>query len=393
MKTINFLIKAALVYSLVSCSGESVPEYSVYDIPSPAAHAATSPRLSAGPGDELILSWLQPVNDHVALRYARFSNGAWGKATTVTEADNLFVNWADLPSVVPLGSGHLAAHWLQASGNRSHAYDIALAESYDGGRSWSAARSPHDDGTDTEHGFVSIYPDGGVAGLLWLDGRKMVNEVTDDPVASGMTLRSDTQLVDELVCECCQTDVAIAASGPIAVYRDRSVDEIRDIYVARSIDGQWQAGMPVASDNWRIDGCPVNGPSIAANGKQVAVAWFTAVVEPRVQLAVSADSGASFSAPIEVVRGATLGRVAVELLQDDAVAVSWLAPAAHGLYAVQARRLSADAPPGPVRLIAFARALSVPQMSRQGAQLIFAWTESADDSSRIATGAVDIAAL
>lgn len=393
MKRINLLVKAALIYGLFGCSGESVPEYSVNLIPSPAAPAATSPRLSTGPGDELILSWLQPLNENVALRYARFSHGAWGEATTVTEASNHFVNWADLPSVVPLGNGHLAAHWLEISGENSHAYDIALAESEDGGASWSAARTPHDDGTDTEHGFVSIYPAGGVAGLLWLDGRKMVNEVTDDPVASGMTLRSDTQLVDELVCDCCQTDVAVAASGPIVVYRDRSVDEIRDIYVARSIDGQWQAGMPVASDNWRIDGCPVNGPSIAAKGKHVAVAWFTAVDEPLVQVAVSADSGASFSAPIEVVRSATLGRVAVELLQNDAVAVSWLAPADHGLYAVQARRLSADAPPGPVRLIAFASALSVPQMSRQGAQLIFAWTESSDGSSRIATGAIDIAAL
>jgi hypothetical protein len=257
--------------------------------------------LSAGPDDELILSWLQLQDDTATLRYARFTDGAWARASNVVESGNMFINWADLPSVVPLGNGHLAAHWLVTNGVHSHAYNIAVAESPDAGLSWSRPITPHTDGTDTEHGFVSIYPSGANAGLLWLDGRKMVNDVTDDPVASGMTLRSNDQVVDELVCDCCQTDVAVAASGPIAVYRDRSVDEIRDIFVARRIDGHWQAGVPVADDNWRIDGCPVNGPSITAHGERVAVAWFTAAVEPLVRVAVSTDSGASFSAPVEVV--------------------------------------------------------------------------------------------
>ena len=77
-----------------------------------------------------------------------------------------------------------------------------------------------------------MFSDGPRTGLVWLDGRKMVNEVTDDPVASGMTLRAafvdenqnveQEQLVDELICDCCQTDIAVASSGPVAVYRDRS---------------------------------------------------------------------------------------------------------------------------------------------------------------------------
>ena len=73
----------------------------------------------------------------------------------------------------------------------------------------------------------------------------MVNEVTDDPVASGMTLHSSEQLIDELMCDCCQTDVALASSGPVAVYRDRSVAEIRDSYITRLIDGRWQNGVLV----------------------------------------------------------------------------------------------------------------------------------------------------
>jgi len=396
VKTINFLLAVTLLYTVAGCSEKSPPAYTVIRLPAPTSDLATSPRLSGGAGDELIISWLQPggVNGApAALRYARYADNAWGEEATVVQGKNLFVNWADLPSVVPLGKGRLVAHWLVMSGAHAHAYDIALAESHDAGRSWSSASTPHDDGTDTEHGFVSIYPADGAAGLLWLDGRKTVNEVGADPVANGMSLRSSTQLVDELVCDCCQTDVAIAASGPIAVYRDRSVNEIRDIYVTRSIDGYWQSGVPVAHDNWQIDGCPVNGPSIAADNEHVAVAWFTATIEPLVQLAVSTDSGKSFAAPIEIARGETLGRVGVEMLPNGDVAVSWLASVEPGIFAVRAQRLSTDGSSGPVRLVAYASALSVPQMARRGSQLIFAWTQSSADSTSIETAVVDVAAL
>ena len=32
----------------------------------------------------------------------------------------------------------------------------------------------------------------------------------------------------------------------------------------------------VYNDGWKIAACPVNGPAVAANGKRVALAWFTA---------------------------------------------------------------------------------------------------------------------
>jgi hypothetical protein len=144
-------------------------------------------------------------------------------------------------------------------------------QSSDHGQSWSDAVRPHTDGTPTEHGFVSVYPEEQGTGLLWLDGRKMINEAAEDPTENGMTLRSailaaDGSLqgkstVDELICDCCQTDVAIAADGPVAVYRNRTTDEIRDVFVTRFVDGAWLAGVALANDNWHIAGCPVNGPA------------------------------------------------------------------------------------------------------------------------------------
>ena len=290
-------------------------------------------------------------------------------------------------------SDDLAAHWLVLSAVHSHAYDIAFAESRDNGASWSPAATPHTDGTATEHGFVSIYSDNGSTGLLWLDGRNMVNAVTDDPLASGMQLRSLDQVVDELVCDCCQTDVAVSSSGPIAVYRDRTAGEIRDIYVTRRLDGAWQPGVPLADDHWEIAGCPVNGPSIAAAGERVAVAWFTAATEPVVRVASSADSGASFAAPIDVVSGANLGRATLALLGDGELAVSWL-ESSEPAAAVKARRVLASGALGPVRHIGNASGLSVPQMARVGADLVFAWTESRPDgAAAVASAKVAVNAL
>jgi len=350
------------------------------------------------------MSWLQADGESVALRYSHYKDGRWSAAATVIEDDNMFVNWADFPSVVPLGDRHLAAHWLRRSGGEWYSYDTVFRQSFDNGATWSSPLLPHTDGTPTEHGFVSIYPINGSAGLVWLDGRKMQNEIMDDPTSSGMTLRSAIvagdnalqaeQLVDDLICDCCQTDVAIATSGPIAVYRDRSTDEIRDIHVTRFVDGKWQIAKPVASDDWKIAGCPVNGPSISADGNTVAIAWFTAAKSPLVNVAISTDSGESFSEPIEIVRGETLGRVATVIFDDGSLAVSWLASDNTSSSSVNIRRVMHDATLGPIHVVTnAATAMSVPQMVRVNTELVIAWTETKDDGAHVVSASVAIDSL
>lgn len=95
--------------------------------------------------------------------------------------------------------------------------------------------------------------------------------------------------------------------------------------MTRYVDGQWTEPSPVHADNWQIAGCPVNGPSVSARDEQVAVAWFTAKDDtPKVQLILSSDSGASFSAPILVASPETNGRVGTALLDSGKIVVSWI---------------------------------------------------------------------
>jgi hypothetical protein len=204
-------------------------------------------------------------------------------------------------------------------------------------------------------------------------------------------------LVDDLTCDCCQTDVAITADGPVAVYRDRTVNEIRDIYVSRFVAGQWQEGHAVSDDNWEIPGCPVNGPVIKANGSDVAIAWFSAGDDrPRVQAAWSADSGKSFSNPIEVSTDQPLGHVGSALLPNGDLVVSWHHNTGGGTAELNLRRVSATGELGDVYVLQEAAnifAFSVPQLLLHNDQLIASWTSKIDDEYHVSSAAIPLGIL
>jgi len=366
------------------------------------------PNLIRSADGTIVLSWIEPEGDGHALRHSILQSGAWSDPRTVVTGDNWFVNWADFPSVVPIFESLWAAHWLVSQEAGGYAYDIHTAVSADAGNTWSESIIPHTDETDTEHGFVSIFPDSAGIGMVWLDGRKMVNEYDEtDKTASGMTLRSATfdqellpfkeALVDDLICDCCQTDIAITADGPIAVYRNRTVNEIRDIYVSRREFGEWQPGHAVGDDNWEIAACPVNGPVIQAVGSTVAVAWFTAPNDsPRVKVAWSNDSGRTFAAPVDVALDRPLGRVGATLLPNGDLALSWLRSTGTGGAELLLSRISRSgefSPPHVLEEAADVFAFSVPQLTRAGDDLISVWTVEVDGAYDIASAIVPLSAL
>lgn len=361
---------------------------------SPAGVDSREPELTATADGRIILSWVEKVADkRYALRFASRDKENWSKASTIAEGENWFVNWADFPSVIALADGSLAAHWLVKSGSGTYAYDVNIARSKDGGKTWGKPVVPHTDRTQTEHGFVSLIPlpDGRV-GAIWLDGRNL-KDVKDEgdehtPLPVSMTLRyaaidadgklSDEAQLDERVCECCQTSASLTSEGAIAVYRDRSEKEVRDINFVSRQQGSWGAPRAVHSDNWEINGCPVNGPSVAADGRRVAIAWYTGAGDsPRVKVAFSNDAGSTFSGPVEVDDGETLGRVDVLLLPDGSALVCWMSGTAEG-GAIKVRRVRPDGSLGPPAVIAktdISRSSGFPRMARLGDEVHFAWTE------------------
>ncbi len=377
------------------CVEQRLPEFGESrPVIAPATASAYGPRITLTDESNAVLSWMQTGEETPTLRFAKYALDQWSDPMLAVEDDQMFVNWADLPSVTALSDDAYLAHWLSYTADAPYAYQILTSQSADGGETWSAAISPHDDDTPTEHGFVSQYFTGDGVGMIWLDGRE-----TPD---GGMTLRTATlnsageiaaeQALDDLVCDCCQTDVALAASGPVAVYRDRTSENIRDVAVTRFVDGEWLAGTLVNEDGWKIDGCPVNGPAIDAKGDHVVIAWFTAANgQPVVKTAISKNGGKSFSAPLEIATGQQRGHVGIVIINQQSVAISWMETSHHGSYTINIRGMTFDGKLGPVETVGRTSvANTVPQLVRVDDQLLLAWSDQLNDVRKIASVRVPI---
>jgi hypothetical protein len=387
----------AVIAALFVAPSADEPRMEVRPVPSPATGQSGQPQLSIN-GNRAILSWIEERGSRATLMFADRTASGWSQPKPVAWGDDWFVNWADVPSVVRLESGTLAAHWLQKSAPDSYAYDVRLSFSRDEGKTWSASSTPHHDRTETEHGFASLFQRPGAGlGLVWLDGRNTATEPDFNMAVraaafDGSGKQVSETLVDPRVCECCPTAVAVTSEGPIAAYRDRSSDEdeVRDIHVTRLLNGRWTPSRAVHNDGWKIPACPVNGPALAARGRQVAIAWFTVKGEQgRTFVAFSSDAGATFGPPIRLDDEGSLGRVDIDLLDDGSAVATWVEFAEQRAQ-FRVRRVSTDGTRPPATTISGidgSRASGYPRLARRGDELLFAWTESADEVLRVKTAA------
>jgi hypothetical protein len=379
-----------------ACSRPAPPaRMSVRELETPAAAGSGEPNLARGPDGRALLSWIEPSGEgRHALRFASRAQGEpWSEPRTIAEGSGWFVNWADFPALAALPDGALFAHWLARSGPGTYAYDVRVTVSRDGGRTWSDPVVPHRDGTRTEHGFVSLSPwSANAMGLVWLDGRKTAGASHGEqgPMAAEMSLMHGTigsdgrlggeTMLDGRVCDCCQTDAARAGDATVVVYRDRSAREVRDVSVVRFAGGRWSEPQPLAADGWEINGCPVNGPAVAASGSQVVAAWFTSPRDrSRVSVAFSTDAGATFGAPIVVDEGRPVGRVDVVMTGERAL-VSWLEQGKKGVE-LRVRHVAADGTRGVPLTVAdtsAARSSGFPRLLETGGEVLVAWRDAGE---------------
>ena len=391
--------------------GRQPPAGPIARLASPAGPNSAQPHLSVSPRG-VLLSWIERAGPKATLRFAERTASGWSAPRDVASGTNWFVNWADVPSVIRLAGDELAAHWLQKSGPDTYAYDVRLSYSKDDGRTWSPSFLPHSDGTSTEHGFASLFqmPGGGL-GLTWLDGRATkaggghgghgAGAMTVHAAAFGRDWKQTFELpVDLRVCDCCPTTVAVTADGPIVAYRDRSDDDVRDIMIARLEKGKWTEPKPVHDDGWKIAACPVNGPMLSANGRNVAIAWFTAKDDqPRAWVAFSGDAGRTFGPPIRLDDSSTLGRVDIELMPDGSAIASWIefvqgakVPGDNEPRAqLRVRRVTssgARSPAATVSSVAGSRASGYPRLAGFGKDVVLAWTETGDGRSQVQTATI-----
>ncbi len=302
---------------------------------------AQTPNLCLTAEDDLYLTWTHEVNDSTdALNFSKIDQDTLTETQEFAQGQDWFINWADFPSMaVMAGSGStMVANFLQKrQGGANYNYDIKLAFTR-GGNTFRIIDTLHDS-VPAEHGFVSLLPYRfNNIMVTWLDGRAMTSghgQSNHENQHGSMQLRSSfidmegkiTQnlLIDDRVCECCNTDMALTAKGPILVYRNRSEDEERDIYYCLYQNGQWTTAKPVNTDHWKIMGCPVNGPAVSALKEKVAVVYYTEVNQlPEIKLCLSYNSGENFTIIKTISTHHTQGRLDVCWIDSTRLAVSYL---------------------------------------------------------------------
>ena len=237
MRPIRSHVRRVLAFTaLAACARSEAPpavqRLSMKPLPSPAGVNAAEPFFSASPNGSVMLSWLQrePDSVTVVLRLATLgADDTWSAPAEVVRAKNLFVNWADFPSVVTLADGRLLAHWLQKNGSGKYAYDIRLAASTDAGRTWTPDLTPHAPGIPAEHGFVTLLPRAdSSADILFLNGRAAPPSPAGAPAVEGHgppmrlavarwsrdgIVSGAESILDERTCDCCQTAAAVTSRG------------------------------------------------------------------------------------------------------------------------------------------------------------------------------------
>lgn len=397
MKILIQIITAFLILFLVSACNNGELQQPIYDYAtsSPADTGARYPYLQKDAQGKIYMSWILGIEEEMhALQYSTYDNERWTRPQSVKVGADFFINWADFPSVVGFDGDVTAAHWLKKVEGGPYAYNVQVAFPEEEGLRWREAITPHLDGTATEHGFVTIKPisDDRVL-VIWLDGRDTEGRADDEyeDMSKSMTLRSaeitrDGEItrsreIDDAVCDCCQTDLVQTDNGFLAVYRNRTDEEIRDIYISRYDleNGEWSKPMAVYDDGWQIGACPVNGPKVVADGDRVAVAWFTMEDnESRTMLIRSSDRGQTFTDPIEIAGDRSMGRVDLEMIGDGTIYVSWMRHRGE-VGDVMLTEVTPNGEPKDSVLVGVtspSRSSGFPQMITTDDGLLFAWTQT-----------------
>jgi hypothetical protein len=151
-----------------------------------------------------------------------------------------------------------------------------------GGASWSAPVTVNDAAKSAEEGLhaVAAAPDGTVL-AVWLDHRNGNGQALEGArLEPGATTWTANQLVyaspDGKICDCCHPFVTTDAAGNFFTAWRNAIAGARDLYLAVSRDGgrTFGEGRKLGKGTWKIDGCPMDGPWVAAaSPDQVVTAW------------------------------------------------------------------------------------------------------------------------
>ena len=284
---------------------------------------AAEPATAAAADGTFYVAWVNHEAKQADVMLAHFNNKGetQGTPVRVNRQPGVATAWrGDQPSVAVAPDGAVYVLWTaRVDAGDKHGTDIYLSVSTDRGQSFASEVKVNDDKAPGPHGMhsLAVGKDGRIyAG--WLDERN-VHAPKPSTKAEGHHMESNRDLylavstdggrtfsanrkVASDACPCCKTSLAVSADGTLyAGWRQVLPGSYRHIAVASSTDGgtKFSAPVIVSDDRWKLQGCPVSGPSLSVDSASgsLRIVWFAAGEEgaPGVYFAESKDKGHSFS--------------------------------------------------------------------------------------------------
>ena len=309
---------------------------------------AAEPVTATAPNGELYVAWVNHnANSQSDVMLARFDQDgvASGAAVRVNHTEGVATAWrGDPPSVAVTDRAVYLLWTARVESNGKKGTDLYLSTSHDAGKTFNAAVKVNDDKLIGAHGMhsVAVAKDGRIY-VAWLDERN-IRAPQPSKHAGGHHMESNRELfvahssdggktfsanrrVAENACPCCKTALAVSPDGTLyASWRQVLPGSFRHIAVASSTDGGLKFSSPVivSDDKWKLQGCPVSGPSLSADANgALKVVWYAAGEgdAPGLYFAETYDRGQTFSPRTLLMQESVKGTPALAAGNNRAIAI------------------------------------------------------------------------
>jgi hypothetical protein len=223
----------------------------------------------------------------IYFRASSDSGMTFGGPVKVAEAEVLPLNRHRGPRIVLAGTSLIITAVIgKRMSQEAHGHglpsdgDLMAWRSADGGKHWSGGVVVNDVPGAAREGLHALA--GGPGGRLfavWLDKRAaegtcLYGARSDDGGISWSRNILVYSSPDGSICECCHPSVAIDPDGQIFVMWRNWLGGARDMYLARSRDGEtFTNAEKLGRGTWQLNACPMDGGGLAIDQGRVVSAW------------------------------------------------------------------------------------------------------------------------
>lgn len=254
------------------------------------------------------------------------------KPTAIPSSKGIELHGENAPKIIFKPNKEIIAVWgiNNATEKKKYGGLIKYSQSFNNGKTWSKAVSLVKDPNSLDQRYfdIDLLPNGEVA-IIWLDSR---TKTTDEgstlyyAQTKGIKGFQNEKPIAETTCQCCRTDLFISKKGTIyAAFRDIINNEVRDMVLTYSKDSGKTFSKPkrISPDNWKINGCPHTGPTMAENKNSLHFAWYTAGGGMGVFYSNSKNNGNTFSKRAIVSDSPTAKHPQITTLNNKEVLIVW----------------------------------------------------------------------